>query len=81
MEKDIKDILYMGHIYPISSPFASSVVLVKKKYATLRIFIDYKVLNKNTIKNRYPISRIDEPINEMHGAMYFSNIYLESGYH
>lgn len=49
----------MGHIQPNYSPFASSVVLVKKD-DTMRMSIDYRALNKKTIKNRYPILRIDE---------------------
>jgi hypothetical protein len=50
----------MGHISSSSSPFASLVVLVKKKYGTMRMCIDYKALNKKTIKKMYPIPRIDE---------------------
>jgi hypothetical protein len=66
IEKAIKEFLDMGHIKPRSSPFSSSVVLVKKKYGTMRMCIDYRALNKKTIKNRYPIPRIDELINELH---------------
>jgi hypothetical protein len=55
IEKEIKELLAMGHIKPSSGPFASSVVLVLKKDGTMRMCIDYQALNKKTIKNRYPI--------------------------
>jgi hypothetical protein len=71
----------MGHIRPSSIPFASSVVLVKKKYGTMRMSIDFQALNKKMMKNRYPIPRIDELLDELHGVVYFTKIDLHSSYH
>eukprot|EP00253_Pinus_taeda_P036703 PITA_36703 len=78
--RGIKELLALGHIRPCSSPFTSSVVLVKKKDGTLRMCIDYRALNKKTMKNRHPIPRIDELMDELRGAKYFSKIDLCSGY-
>ena len=81
IEKTIKELISLGYICPNSSPFASFFLLVKKKDGTLRMCVDYMALNKKTIKNRYPIPRIDELMDELHGEKYFSKIDLCSGYH
>lgn len=81
IKKVIKELLEMGYIRPNKSPFASLVVLVKKKYGTKCTCIDFRALNKKTIKNRYPIPRIDELIDELHCSHYFLKIDLHSKYH
>jgi hypothetical protein len=81
IKKAIKELLAMGHIRPSNSPIASSVVLVLKKDGTMRMCIDYRALNKKTIKNRYPIPRIDEFTDDLHGAVFFSKIDLRFRYH
>jgi hypothetical protein len=81
IEKAIKELVAMGHIRPNMSPFASSVILVLKKDGTLQMCINYRVLNKKTIKNQYPIPRIDEMMDELHGEVFFTKIDLWSGYH
>jgi hypothetical protein len=81
IEKAIKELLDMGHIRPSSSPFVSSVILVKKKNGTMHMCIDFRALYKKTIKNRYPVTIIDELLDELHGVVYFTKIDLCSGYH
>jgi hypothetical protein len=81
IEKAIKELLAMGHIRSSNTSFTSSVVLVMKKDGTMRMCIDYRALNKKTINNQYPISRIDKLMDELHGAIFFSKIDLRSGYH
>ena len=68
-------------IRPSVSPWGALVLFVRKKDGTLRLCIDYKMLNKVTIKNRYPLSRIDDLFDQMKGATIFSKIDLRSGYH
>lgn len=81
IERAIRELLALGHIRPSFSSFGSLVMLVKKKDGTLCMCIDYRTLNKKTLKNRYPIPRVDELMDELRGAKYFSKTDLRSGYH
>jgi hypothetical protein len=81
MMTQIQDLLDRGFIRPSSSPWGAPVLFVKKKDGTMRMCIDYRELNKRTIKNKYPLPRIDELFDQLQGASYFSKIDLRSGYH
>jgi hypothetical protein len=70
-----------GYIRPSVSPWGVPVLFVKKKNNTLRLCIDYRQLNKVTIKNKYPFPRIDDMFDQLGGTSIFSKIYMKSGYH
>ncbi|MCO5579767.1 hypothetical protein L7F22_033627 [Adiantum nelumboides] len=77
----VNELLQKGHIQPSSSPFCSPVLLVQKKDGSWRMCIAYKALNKITVKNKFPIPRINDVLDRLRGASFSSRIDLESGYH
>lgn len=79
-DQEVKKMLSTGVIEPSSSPWASPVVLVRKKDGTLRYCIDYRKLNAVTVKDSYPLPRIDESLDALGQAKYFSTLDLASGY-
>ena len=81
IKQQISDLLEMGHIKPSASPCGSLVLLVPKKDGSWRMCIDYRAINKITVKNRYPLPRIDDLLDQLQGARFFSKIDLKNGYH
>ncbi|KAL4028696.1 hypothetical protein IC575_011906 [Cucumis melo] len=81
LKVQLQELLDKGFIQPSVSPWGAPVLLVKKKDGSMRLCIDYKELNKVTVKNRYPLPRIDDLFNQLQGATVFSKIDLRSGYH
>jgi hypothetical protein len=77
----LQDLLDKGFIRPSASPWGCPALFVKKKYNSLRLCVDYHPLNTVTIKNKYPLPRIDILFNQLAGAKVFSKIDLHSGYH
>ncbi|KAG8474941.1 hypothetical protein CXB51_031650 [Gossypium anomalum] len=81
LKAQIQELLDRGFIRPSVSPWGAPVLFVKKKDGTMRMCIDYRQLNKLTIKNKYPLPRIDDLFDQLKGASVFSKIDLRSGYH
>nr|GEV21667.1 putative reverse transcriptase domain-containing protein [Tanacetum cinerariifolium] len=77
----LKELQDKGFIRPSLSPWGAPVLFVKKNDGTFRMCIDYRELNKLTIKNRYPLPRIDDLFDQLQGSQFFSTIDLRSGYH
>ncbi|GJY91493.1 reverse transcriptase domain-containing protein [Tanacetum coccineum] len=79
--EQLQELQDKGFIQPSHSPWRAPVLFVKKKDGSFCMCIDYRKLNKLTIKNRYPLPRIDDLFDQLRGARYFSMIDLQSGYH
>ncbi|XP_022156985.1 uncharacterized protein LOC111023814 [Momordica charantia] len=81
LKVQLEELLDKGFICPSVSPWGALVLFVKKKDGSMRICVDYQELNKVTIKNRYPLPRIDDLFDQLKGARVFSKIDLRPGYH
>lgn len=79
--RQLEELIACGYIQPSRSPYGAPVLFVKKKDGSFRLCVDYRALNKTTIKNKYPLPRIDDLLDQLHGAKIFSKIDLRSGYH
>jgi hypothetical protein len=80
LKKQLEELQRIGFIRPSSSPWGAPVLFVKKKDGSMRLCVDYRALNEVTIKNKYPLPRIDDLFDQLKGAKYFSKIDLRSGY-
>jgi hypothetical protein len=81
LKKQLQELLDKGFIHPSTSPWGCPALFVKKKDESLRMCVDYRPLNAVTIKNKYPLPRIDVLFDQLVGAKVFSKIDLRSGYH
>ncbi len=81
LKKQLDELLEQQFIQPSKSPFGAPILFVKKKDGSTRMCVDYRALNKLTIKNKYPLPRIDELMDRLLGAKWFSKLDLRSGYH
>ncbi|GJT36415.1 putative reverse transcriptase domain-containing protein [Tanacetum coccineum] len=81
LSTQLQELSYKGFIRPSSSPWGASVLFVKKKDGSFRMCIDYRELSKLTVKNRYPLPRIDDLFDQLQGSSVYSKIDLRSDYH
>jgi hypothetical protein len=81
LKKQIAELQAKGFIQPSSSPWGAPILFVEKKDRTQRMCVEYRSLNEVTIKNKYPLPRIEDLFDQMKGASVFLKIDLRSGYH
>ncbi|MCO5551098.1 hypothetical protein L7F22_004595 [Adiantum nelumboides] len=79
--RQVNELVEKGVVRSSSSPFCSPVLLVQKKDGTYRMCVNYRALNRITIKNRFPVPRVEDLFDKLQGSTYFSRIDLKSGYH
>ncbi|GKA32289.1 putative reverse transcriptase domain-containing protein [Tanacetum coccineum] len=77
----LQELLEKGFIRPSSSPWGAPILFVKKKDGSFRMCVDYRELNKLTVKNLYPLPRSDDLFDQLQGSSVYSKIDLRSGYH
>nr|CAD1827491.1 unnamed protein product [Ananas comosus var. bracteatus] len=81
LKAQLQDLMDKGYVRPGVSPWGAPVLFVKKNNGSLRLCVDYRELNKVTIKNKYPLPRIDDPFDQLQGSCVFSKINLQLDYH
>ncbi|KAJ9514002.1 hypothetical protein QJQ45_021113 [Haematococcus lacustris] len=81
VKKQVAELLATGLIEPSSSPYGAPILFVQKKDGSLRMCIDYRALNNLTVRDRYPLPRIDDLFDKLAGKRVFSSLDLQSGYH
>jgi hypothetical protein len=81
LKKKLTELQEAGYIRPSSSPWGAPVLFVQKKDGSQRMCVDYRSLNDVTMKNKYPLPRIEDLFDQIRGARVFLKIYLRSGYH
>ena len=81
LKTQLQELVDRGFIRPSISPWGAPMLFVKKKDGTWRLCIDYRQLNKVTVRNKYPLPRIDDLFDQLQGAKVLSKIDLRSGYH
>jgi hypothetical protein len=81
LKEHVNELLWKGFIHPSSSLWGAPMFFVPKKDSTQRLCVDYRALNEVTIKNKYPLPRIDDPFDQLRGACVFSKIDLRPRYH